>query len=164
MKTIFFALLMIMTFAGQSQQGYYERLNRLFDGTVPYITAEQLSNRINGGEAIYLLDTRAREEYKVSHIENALRVGFEDFDVKKVKGIPKESPVVVYCSIGVRSESVGEQLIDNGFERVYNLYGGLFEWYYRSFVIVDKNGDSTTKIHTYDKNWASWLRRGTAVY
>ena len=46
----------------------------------------------------------------------------------KVEDIARESTIVVYCSVGYRSEKIAEELDKLGFTNVSNLYGGIFEW------------------------------------
>ena len=36
--------------------------------------------------------------------------------------------IIVYCSIGVRSEDIGEKLKELGYTKILNLYGGIFDW------------------------------------
>ena len=87
-------------------------LQQLNDDTVDYISVEDLHEI----EAPLLLDAREKEEFGVSHLENAVWVGYDGFDINKVvQQFPnKEKPIVVYCSIGVRSEDIGEQLKNAG--------------------------------------------------
>jgi len=105
---------------------------------------------------IILLDAREKREFEVSHMNNALWVGYDDFSPKRVKDIPKDAKVIVYCSVGYRSEKVSEQLLDLGYTNVSNLYGGLFEWVNQGNEVV--TDDTTTeKVHAYDKLWGVWL-------
>ena len=105
---------------------------------------------------IILLDAREKREFEVSHMKNAQWVGYDDFSPKRVKDIPKDAKVIVYCSVGYRSEKISEQLLDLGYTDVANLYGGLFEWVNQGNEVVTE--DSTTKkVHAYDKTWGIWV-------
>ena len=66
--------------------------------------------------------------------------------------------------MGYRSEKIGEQLKKMGYQRVYNLYGGIFEWTNRSLPLVNKTEAPTKQVHAYDKNWGQWLDKGEKVY
>ena len=114
-------------------------------------------------QSIYLLDTREEEEFSVSHIKNARNVGYFWFDMRKVYDIPKNSKIILYCSVGYRSEKIAHKLFDAGYKNVFNLYGGLFEWVNQGNPIYTNNGVQTSEIHTYDKEWARWVNRGTKV-
>ena len=66
---------------------------------VPYMSVETLA--MPKTKAI-LLDAREAKEYNVSHLKNAIWVGYKDFDEQKIlEIIPNTSqPIIVYCSIG----------------------------------------------------------------
>ena len=110
-----------------------------------------------------LIDAREIKEYNTSHIQDALFVGYENFDGSVLEKTPKDEALIVYCSVGYRSEKIAERLIENGFTNVRNLYGGIFEWKNRGMPVVNENGE-TEKVHTYNKSWSKWLKKGEKVY
>ncbi len=55
--------------------------------------------------------------------------------------IGEESKVVVYCSVGYRSEKIAEKLKAAGYKNVFNLYGGIFEWENQNLPVYDSNGE-----------------------
>lgn len=129
--------------------------------TVPYISVEQLQE--NPSQYL-ILDTRLREEYEVSHIPGAIwvseKMNEEIYAFAKAK---KDIPIVVYCSVGVRSEDFGEQLQEMGFTNVKNLYGSIFAWKDAGCEIQNKNKQVTDSVHTYDKKWAKYLKTGIKI-
>lgn len=125
-----------------------------------------ISETKNLSDVIYL-DSRGKEEYEVSHIKDAVWVGYDNFDIKSVAELDKSKTIVVYCSVGYRSEKITKQLEKAGFKKVFNLYGGLFEWYNENLPVVDNEGNSTDKIHTYNEKWSQWVegrKEGDEVY
>jgi rhodanese-related sulfurtransferase len=112
------------------------------------------------------LDTRKKEEYEISHLKNARWVGDKAFDPDKVlEQIPeKDKPIIVYCSIGVRSEDIGEKLLDLGYTNVQNLYGGIFEWKNKNRIIYNLKEQPTDSIHAFSKHWGKLLSNGIKVY
>lgn len=108
-------------------------------------------------EQVYLLDTRELDEYQVSHIEGATHLGYDEPDYSKLNNIPKEAEVVLYCSIGYRSEKIAEVLKERGYQNVYNLYGSIFEWVNQGYPVVDESGQKTDTIHTYNRRWSQWV-------
>jgi len=106
---------------------------------------------------IIVLDAREKEEYDVSHIEEAIYLGYKDPDFSTLNDFDKDTPIVVYCSIGYRSEKIGEKLKKLGFNSVRNLYGSIFEWVNQGHKIVDHNGQQTNEIHCYNKKWSKWM-------
>lgn len=143
---------------------YREKLESLYSHTVPLIDSKDLTKEITQGKSIVLLDTRSGAEYKVSHIEGAKKIEFDDFEIKDVEDIPKKSSLVVYCSVGYRSEKIGEQLLKLGYTDVRNLYGGIFQWKNEGFKIVNENKMETDSVHTYNESWSVWLENGIKVY
>ena len=129
-------------------------VSTLLQFTVPTISCTELSKH---QQDYVLLDARERSEYDVSHIKGAQHVGYEGFNEKNVNNIPKNKPIVVYCSIGYRSEKIGEKLQAMGFKNVQNLYGSIFEWVNKGFSVVDSTGAQTNRIHTYNAQWAQYV-------
>ncbi|MEK6478348.1 rhodanese-like domain-containing protein [Catalinimonas sp. 4WD22] len=138
---------------------YDVMLSTLLDHTVPEISVDEVKN---GG--VLLLDARAKEEYNVSKIKGARWVGYDDFSLKRVDDLAKDKEIVVYCSVGYRSEKITERLKKAGFHHVSNLYGGIFEWVNQGMSVVDARGQTTQKVHAYDKVWGIWLKEGEKVY
>lgn len=161
-KILLLFLLISSTVAAQ------KKLDKLLDKwntrNVPYMSVETLA--LPKTKAI-LLDARQEKEYNVSHLQNAIRVGYDDFKIKEtLKKLPKnkDTKIVVYCSLGIRSETVAYKLIQKGYTNVYNLYGGIFEWKNANFQVKDTLGNTTEKVHTFNKNWSKWLKKGEKVY
>lgn len=161
MRFISNGILLLITFAACGQKSFDEKLHELYKGTVPLIQAEDLKK--SDGEVI-LLDTRTLEEFEVSHLKGAQLVDYESFNKKVVKDIPKEANIVVYCSVGYRSERIGEKLIEMGYSNVHNLYGGIFDWKNQSKEVVNKHEIPTDSVHTYNFRWSKWLKNGVKVY
>ncbi len=138
-------------------------LNQFNDHSVPYIYVDELSKLTTQP---FLLDTREKAEHKVSHLEKAIHVGFDDFEISKVARHIKDKNkmIVVYCSIGVRSEIIGKQLIAKGYTAVYNLYGGIFEWTNRDKKVYSSKQQETQKVHAYSEQWSAYLLKGIKVY
>ncbi len=120
---------------------------------VPVVSVSDLKNMDN----VVILDAREWEEYDISHIQGARFVGFSDAKFDVLQDLPKDTTIVVYCSIGYRSEKVGEKLMEEGFTNVSNLYGSIFEWVNRGYPVVDNRGDRTDTLHAYDRKWSRWV-------
>lgn len=163
MKTVLF--LFISLFAAQSiaQDTLDELLKKHNKNSVPYITVQELA--MPKTDAI-ILDAREPKEFEVSHIKNATLVGYDFFDVKTVtnKYTNKDQKIVVYCSLGIRSETIAKKLKDEGYTNVFNLYGGIFEWKNNDFTVVDSEDNQTELIHTFNEAWSKWLTKGIKVF
>ncbi len=135
------------------------RVSELIDFSVPLIGVQELNQNFSD---YTVFDTREKEEFTVSHIDGAKYLGYDDFDISRLGNIPKDTKIVLYCSVGYRSEKIGEKLMDLGFTNIYNLYGSIFEWANQGYKVVDGSGVETQKIHTYNKNWSKWLDESKA--
>lgn len=162
MKLFLTPLTILVVFFSVSAQKKLERtLKQLNSESVPYIYV----NELQSAEGKILLDTRKKEEYEISHLKDALWVGYKEFQKDSVtnKITNKNTPIVVYCSIGVRSEDIGEKLQKAGFTNVKNLYGGIFEWKNQGNAVY-KNEVETDSVHTFNKQWGKLLNKGIKVY
>ena len=146
-----------------SQDNLKDLLKKYNTESVPYISVSNLKNET---EKVILLDSREPKEFKVSHLKNSFCVGYDDFDLNKtIKKLPnKNAKIVVYCSLGIRSEDIAEQLKKAGYKNIYNLYGGIFEWKNQDNEVVNSKNKPTKKVHTFNKNWSKWLLKGEKVY
>jgi rhodanese-related sulfurtransferase len=104
-----------------------------------------------------LLDAREKAEYEVSHIQNAIHIGYDNLDMQAIEDISRDTAVIVYCSVGYRSEKVGEKLLKMGFHKVSNLFGSIFEWANRDLPLHTPDGDITHRLHTFDERWSKWV-------
>ena len=94
---------------------------------------------------------------------NAKFIDYDRFEIEQVSDIDKEKEIIVYCSVGYRSEKIGEKLQEAGFQNVKNIYGGIFEWKNLNFEVVNQNGEPTDSVHTYNKRWSKWLQEGKGI-
>lgn len=162
-------LIIIFLFFGtstfsQNYDSFDELKNNIISKTIPLIGVEELKKVENTKTPLLILDTREKKEYNVSHIKEARHVGYDNFKISELKGIDKETTIVVYCSIGYRSEKIGEKLKRSGFKKVLNLQGGIFDWVNLGYSVYDSAGNETKKIHAYSKSWGKWLIKGEKVY
>ena len=131
-------------------------VNSLISNEVDTISSLVLVEKLKN-ENVLLLDAREMTEYEVSHLKGAVCIGYENPDYSVVKGMDKDMPIVVYCSVGKRSEDIGEVLEEKGFTNVLNLYGGIFDWTNKGFPVMDDNGEEVKKVHPYSSTWGVWV-------
>lgn len=155
-RTILSAFLLLLCTPAQAQnpEGFDEMIEQMVKGTVPFISSEHL--RSMDTETIFLLDTRESDEFEVSHLKGAQMVGYDDLDTDYLESIPIGATIVTYCSIGYRSEKVGQRLLSLGHEKVFNLKGGIFDWVNNGGEI---NSNGSMQVHGYDQSWSKWLNK-----
>lgn len=110
------------------------------------------------------IDARERKEYVIGSIAGALNLGFENPDLDLLKLVPKDKTLIVFCSVGLRSEKICNLLLDLGFTYVYNLYGGLFEWVNCGLPVFDATGNPSKQIHGFSRFWGIWAKGISKVY
>ena len=162
MKKIITYIVICLSISGFSQKSLSKVLDKYNKESIPYISVEDASKKQNA----IILDAREFSEYKVSHIKNAIHVGYDNFKLKKTKKLlsNKQQTIVVYCSLGIRSEDIAEKLKKAGYSNVYNLYGGIFEWKNQDFKVYDSNEVETERVHTFNEAWSKWLKKGIKIY
>jgi len=163
---LFTFFLLIVSFNGNAQSSSLDKLLSKYNShSIPYISVEELKMQ-SDNEEVYILDAREIEEFEVSHLKNSLFVGYNDFSAESVtsKIEDKNSPIVVYCSLGIRSETISEKLKSAGYTNVKNLYGGIFEWKNRGYSVFDTSNKKTQKVHAFSKHWSKYLSKGEKVY
>lgn len=131
-----------------------EKISQTIRFTVPTIGVKTLKTI---REDVLIFDTRKMEEYEVSHIAGARFLGYPNPDPAQLENVEKDQKIVLYCSIGYRSEKMGEKLRALGYTNVYNLYGSIFEWVNQGEPVVTMHGDTTQQVHTYNRNWSKWI-------
>lgn len=138
---------------------YDKMLEDLLDFSVPTIRCDELKAM----EDVYILDAREKEEFATSHLKDARHIGYNKLQKEALVDIPLDAPIVVYCTVGYRSEQITKKLMKKGYTNVSNLYGSIFSWVNEGNPVYNKSGE-TTKVHTYNKNWSKWLQKGEKIY
>lgn len=93
--------------------------------SVPPQQATMLINHENG----VVLDVREESEFSEGHILNAQHIPLGKLSDKlKQLETYRQKPIIVSCRSGNRSAQACSRLRQNGFEKVYNLKGGIIAW------------------------------------
>lgn len=158
-----FSFLSFRLLAQSGIDPYGLMLKSLYKNTVPLIQPAQLSQKLATGTPVLLLDTRSEKEFRVSHLQGAQLVSYDHFSADALAAIPKDRAIVVYCSVGYRSERIGEKLQDLGFTNVRNLYGGIFAWTNEKRPVFEGQ-NKTNRVHAYSRTWGFWLKNAEKVY
>ena len=163
-RILLISLLILWKVSLYGQETLEEVLNKYNHKKVPYIAVAELKN-LQQKNKVVILDSRELVEFKVSHIEGAKLVGYNHFRLSSLPdNVDKKTPIVVYCTLGVRSEVIGNQLIENGYTDVKNLYGGISEWKNKDYIVIDSTQRMTENIHVYSKKWGKWLTKGNPIF
>ncbi len=93
---------------------------------VPEIKAEELKQRLDAGEDLFLLDVRSENEYETSNIGGHL-IPLPELP-KRVHELDSERKIVAVCKMGPRGAKAVQVLHMAGFTQVWNLTGGIHAW------------------------------------
>jgi adenylyltransferase/sulfurtransferase len=94
--------------------------------TVRDMTVEELKQRLDRGDDLYVLDVREPHEYQICNLGGHL-IPLNDLP-KRVSELDSSREIVVHCKMGGRSAKAVDFLKQSGFTRVHNLAGGITAW------------------------------------
>lgn len=100
---------------------------RQFLTPVKSVDAHEARTMLDADPNVQLLDVRQEKEYQEEHIAGAKFIPLASLDEMLNELDPGRS-VIVYCAIGGRSRVASQLLAGKGFEKVYNLSGGIKAW------------------------------------
>ena len=112
--------------------------------TGQYIQPKEFKKWLDEGKEIIILDTRNDYELRVGTFENAI-----DLDIKSFREFPeaskkldqdKTTPVVMFCTGGIRCEKASVVMENQGWENVYQIKGGILG-YFKECGGAHWNGD-----------------------
>jgi adenylyltransferase/sulfurtransferase len=91
------------------------------------VTPRELSERLRRGDQIELIDVREPYEWRIARIDGARLVPLGRIAASAPE-LTRDKDIVLYCHHGVRSQAAGEELVAQGFDRIWNLTGGIDRW------------------------------------
>ena len=125
---------------------------------VPQMSTRELAQRMaaNSGATPLLIDVRTREEYEVSHLPGAIWAETPSQIASAMGGASDQKPVVLYCSVGVRSSRAAAKLMESRRGNVFNLQGSIFQWANEGRPLM-ANDRTVHVVHPYNKRWGVLL-------
>lgn len=95
---------------------------------VSALNSFEVTKLINREDAV-LVDVREENEFTQGHILNSINMPLSGLS-DKISRLEKhrEQPIVAICLSGQRSAQACKKLKNQGFEKVYNLSGGIMAW------------------------------------
>lgn len=111
-----------------------DRAMPLAKETAPYITPATLLAWLKEKRDVIILDTRNHYEVEVGSFQNKIAMAlrhFRDFP-QAAHQLPltfKRKPVITFCTGGIRCEKASGTLLNQGFQEVYQLKGGILNYF-----------------------------------
>ena len=111
----------------------------LAGGGAERLTPAQATLLMNREEAL-VLDVRETGEWSSGHIPGARHIALSQLG-KRMSEIEKfkDRPIIVCCASGNRSSSACGKLKKSGFEKVFNLGGGISAWLAANLPLTTKS-------------------------
>ena len=90
-------------------------------------TVEELKQRLDRGEKVFILDVRNPEEYQISRIPGSTLLPLPALP-QRFRELDRDKEMVVHCKSGMRSQKAIQFLREQGFTKLKNLKGGILAW------------------------------------
>jgi UPF0176 protein len=118
--------------------------------TGKYLKPDELHEMFQGNEEFYIVDMRNGYEQKSGYFRGSINSEFNNFrDLptikEKLKSL-KDKKIVTVCTGGIRCEKASGYLVNEGFDDVYQLQGGI-----HSYMEKFPGEDWLGKLYVFDK-------------
>jgi sulfur-carrier protein adenylyltransferase/sulfurtransferase len=91
------------------------------------ITAQELKERLDRGDHLFLLDVREPFEYQICRLPDSKLIPLGEVPAR-FNELDSSREIIVYCHAGVRSARAVGWLYQVGFTNIKNLIGGIHAW------------------------------------
>lgn len=169
LKTLFLLipLLMITTISHAQKLVWSTLLGQIRSEypDVPQISTDSLASWLDDDnrKTPVLIDVRKKQEFEVSHLDGAIHIDPDKKDYSAITSLPRDTPIVAYCSVGYRSSALADRLRRAGFTNVVNLEGSIFTWANEGRPVY-RDEESVQAVHPYDKIWGRLLNKELRSY
>jgi rhodanese-related sulfurtransferase len=99
------------------------------------ITSREAKALLDKNRNVFLLDVRTPQEFQQAALKGAVLIPINEIE-RRLKEVPRNRPVLVYCAVGSRSRPVADFLVKQGYPEVYHLADGIVGWYRNGFPIA----------------------------
>ena len=97
------------------------------DASVAGISVQELKAKMDAGEAFELIDVREPFEFEIARIDRAKLIPLSEIS-ERANELRREQAFIIHCHSGRRSAQAVRLLKQRGFNKVYNLEGGIDAW------------------------------------
>ncbi|HOP62122.1 MAG TPA: rhodanese-like domain-containing protein [Spirochaetota bacterium] len=97
-------------------------------GFTDYVTPAELNDMMSS-ERLLIIDLRNPHKFADGHIKGAVNIEYHNATfVRDIKKLDKDSPVVIYCGVGIKSDAAADIMKQQGFRNVKILKDGYSSW------------------------------------
>jgi molybdopterin/thiamine biosynthesis adenylyltransferase/rhodanese-related sulfurtransferase len=117
------------------------------------ISIEETHRFIENGDRIVLLDIREEEERALGHIKGDIFIPMDELEEKARTLLPeKDLPVIIYCSVGIRSLAARKLLKKMGYKNVFSMAKGIKEWEAKGYEVLTESELTQDQLTRYSRN------------
>src|SRR5258705_5149945 len=168
------SIFILMLLASQVLNAQFKADNVRYNTVFP----EDLCKTLMANKGYLLLDVRSPGEYddtssanglNIGHLKNAMNINITLLPQRwKEIASYKDQPVFIYCSHSQRSRRASRLLADSGFTQIYNINGGLTNFYNQALTSNPCAGYEIVTTVPYKivspKQLAENTKKGTSYY
>jgi rhodanese-related sulfurtransferase len=99
------------------------------------ITSVDAKALLEKNKNVFLLDVRTPQEFQQASLKGAVLIPINELE-RRIKEIPRNRPILIYCAVGARSRPVADFLVQQGYKEIYHMADGIVGWYRNGFPIV----------------------------
>jgi monothiol glutaredoxin len=100
--------------------------NRPAPGQVLSIGPREFEAKMKSGELREVFDVRSPEEIRLARIEGSRPL--DELAIEHIEQLDRSTPIAFICHHGTRSRGAAQRIAELGFQKVYNLSGGIDAW------------------------------------
>lgn len=90
-------------------------------------TNEEVAEKLSDDKDVILLDVRENFEFNVAHIPQAINIPLGEL-AGRYEELDQNKEILIICRTGNRSDVAAQFLMEQGYEKVYNVLPGMIEW------------------------------------
>ena len=102
------------------------------------MVSPQEMQKLKALDTVQFIDVRTIKEFRNEHIKGAQNMVYDNDFKDKIDQLDKTKPVAVYCKTGRRTKICSRILSEAGFEKIFELEGGITKWKHEEFPTVQK--------------------------
>ncbi|MDR4503419.1 MAG: MBL fold metallo-hydrolase [Candidatus Scalindua sp.] len=106
--------------------------------SLPQMSVHDLKNKLDRNEVQQVVDVRTEAEWNSGHIAGAEHLVLTEILLKGVS-LQKNDEIVVTCRVGYRGNIAASYLEQQGFNKIYNLAGGMKAWANAGFSVQNEH-------------------------
>lgn len=97
----------------------------------PHLSPQQFKQWLDENRDMVVFDTRNDYEVQFGTFENALNLQLNHFSElpNAIHDLPKDKPIIMFCTGGIRCEKAAVHMLNQGFSEVYQLDGGILNYF-----------------------------------